>query len=198
MTDPSGGGLGDYDVDGGKTTLMSPLFDLTGYDQITISYFRWYSNDTGGSPNADVFTVDITNNDGGNWVNVETVGPSGPGTSGGWFYHEFNVADFVTPTDEIKLRFIAADEGDGSLVEAALDDFLVVGFGCSYEYVTGDLNCDGLVNSFDIDPFVLALSDPGEYASAYPDCNWMLADANGDGVVNAFDIDPFVNLLTGP
>ena len=60
----------------------------------------------------------------------------------------------------------------------------------------GDLNCDGLVNSFDIDPFVLALADPAGYALAHPECDRMLADVDGDGAVNVFDIDPFVVLLT--
>jgi hypothetical protein len=61
----------------------------------------------------------------------------------------------------------------------------------------GDANCDGLVNAFDIDPFVVALTDASLYASTYPGCNVHNADCNGDGVVNAFDIDPFVRLLVG-
>jgi hypothetical protein len=61
----------------------------------------------------------------------------------------------------------------------------------------GDLNCDGAVNAFDIDPFVLALTSPPTYATQFADCDYMLADCNGDGEVNAFDIDPFVALLTG-
>ncbi len=61
----------------------------------------------------------------------------------------------------------------------------------------GDMNCDGLTDAFDIDPFVLALTNPPAYAAAYPACDYMLADINGDGLVNAFDIDPFVVLLTG-
>ena len=61
----------------------------------------------------------------------------------------------------------------------------------------GDLNCDGSVNVFDIDPFVRALTDPPGYEQAYPHCDIMLADANCDGLVNAFDIDPFVLCLTG-
>jgi hypothetical protein len=65
-------------------------------------------------------------------------------------------------------------------------------------YAPGDLNCDRLVNVFDIDPFVLALSDPAGYAAAYPTCEIAAADVNGDGQLNAFDIDPFVELLTGP
>jgi len=61
----------------------------------------------------------------------------------------------------------------------------------------GDLNCDDRVNVFDIDPFVLALSDPAGYEAAFPDCQIHRADCNRDGVINAFDIDPFVELLTG-
>jgi hypothetical protein len=66
------------------------------------------------------------------------------------------------------------------------------------EQATGDMNCDGEVNAFDIDPFVLALTDPDGYAAAWPNCNILNGDINGDGVVNAFDINPFVDLLTGP
>ena len=64
-------------------------------------------------------------------------------------------------------------------------------------YALGDLNCDGLINTFDIDPFVLALTDPAGYAAAYPNCDLMLADIDENGAVNTFDIDPFVQLLTG-
>jgi hypothetical protein len=60
----------------------------------------------------------------------------------------------------------------------------------------GDMNCDGAVNAFDIDPFVLALTNPTQYATTYPNCNIMNADANCDGAVNAFDIDVFVQCLT--
>jgi len=61
----------------------------------------------------------------------------------------------------------------------------------------GDVNCDGSINVFDIDPFVLALVDPAAYATAHPGCRIDNADCNGDGDVNVFDIDPFVWLLVG-
>jgi hypothetical protein len=60
----------------------------------------------------------------------------------------------------------------------------------------GDLNCDGAVNAFDIDPFVAALVDPTEYQAQYADCDATLADLNLDGCVDVFDIDPFVDVLT--
>ncbi len=62
----------------------------------------------------------------------------------------------------------------------------------------GDLNCDGAVNFDDINPFVLALADPGAYQQQYPNCNILNGDCNGDGQVNFDDINPFVALLAGP
>lgn len=61
----------------------------------------------------------------------------------------------------------------------------------------GDLNCDGLVNNFDITPFVLALSDAAAYEAEFPDCDRAAADVNGDGLINNFDIDAFVALIGG-
>jgi hypothetical protein len=59
----------------------------------------------------------------------------------------------------------------------------------------GDLNCDGLVNAFDIDPFVQALTSPPTYAANYPECNAGFADVDQDGSVTVFDIDAFVAVL---
>jgi glucose/arabinose dehydrogenase len=61
----------------------------------------------------------------------------------------------------------------------------------------GDLNCDGDLDFFDIDPFVLALLDPDGYAAAHPACDRSLADMNQDGAVDFFDIDPLVSQLVG-
>ncbi|MBK8915893.1 MAG: hypothetical protein IPM64_15090 [Phycisphaerales bacterium] len=65
------------------------------------------------------------------------------------------------------------------------------------QFQLGDMNCDGLVNNFDIDPFVLAVVDPAAYALAYPDCNPLNGDINGQDGLNNFDIDPFVDLILG-
>ncbi len=65
-------------------------------------------------------------------------------------------------------------------------------------YKPGDLNCDGVVNFLDINPFVLALTDPAGYAAAFPNCTINAGDVNGDGAVDFLDINPFVALLGGP
>lgn len=70
----------------------------------------------------------------------------------------------------------------------------------AYEWLPsliGDMNCDGVVNNFDIDPFVLALTDTTAYEAAFPDCNINNGDVNDDGVVNNFDIDPFTECIAG-
>jgi hypothetical protein len=60
---------------------------------------------------------------------------------------------------------------------------------------TGDLNCDGVVNFGDINPFVQAITSPAAWAETYPGCSVLNADVNEDGVVNFADINPFVTLL---
>ncbi len=61
----------------------------------------------------------------------------------------------------------------------------------------GDMNCDGVTNFADINPFVIALSNPTAYQAAYPNCNILNGDCNHDGAVNFADINPFVARLTG-
>ncbi|TWT43882.1 hypothetical protein RAS1_02820 [Phycisphaerae bacterium RAS1] len=61
----------------------------------------------------------------------------------------------------------------------------------------GDMNCDGAVNVLDINPFVLALSDPIAYAAMFPGCNISNGDIDGDGSLTVLDINPFVALLSG-
>jgi hypothetical protein len=67
--------------------------------------------------------VDISNDGGAGWVSVENT----PITDNSWLRVVFRVEDYVTPTSNMKLRFIASDEGAGSLVEAAVDDFRLLG-----------------------------------------------------------------------
>ena len=90
------------------------------------------------------------------------------------------------------------DDGTYDGDEASLDDenynvLMYVGSGC----VLADSNVDGVVNNFDIDGFVLAITNPTVWETTYPNGDIVCAnDTNGDGVVDNFDIDGFVNILT--
>jgi hypothetical protein len=62
----------------------------------------------------------------------------------------------------------------------------------------GDLNCDGVINFDDINPFVSALgADPLAWNLANPHCHWLNADCNYDGDVDFDDINAFVAILSG-
>ena len=121
----NGGSLGENDVDGGYTTLLSPVLDLSLSSDPVISYWRWYSNTAGASPGEDVFEIDISANGGSSWTSVEVVGPTGAEADGGWIQHSFLPADFINLTSNVRMRFRASDLGSGSIVEAAIDDFEV-------------------------------------------------------------------------
>lgn len=49
-------------------------------------------------------------------------------TEASWVEKTFDLTSYVTLTDAVQLRFVAADEGSGSLVEAGVDDFLLTAF----------------------------------------------------------------------
>ncbi len=53
-----------------------------------------------------------------------------------------------------------------------------------------DMNCDGDVNAFDIEPFLDLLFSPMPMP-----CNTCTGDVDGNGVIDAFDIEPFLNCL---
>jgi hypothetical protein len=59
----------------------------------------------------------------------------------------------------------------------------------------GDMNCDGVRDGADLQPFVLALLDPSGFSAAYPSCVVKNGDFNGDEAVTDTDIDPFAAAL---
>ncbi len=185
----NGGPGSNTDVDGGQTILTSPAIDLSGSSEAVVSYARWYDNTGSGSgaaPGADVFTVQISNNNGSTWTNLEVVGPNTAESSGGWFTASFRVADFVAPTAQVRVRFIAEDAGDGSVVEAAVDAFEVSGLSCEDpQTCPADLaEPFGVLNIFDIQAYI------GLYNAQDPSADL----AAPFGQFNIFDLQAFINL----
>lgn len=173
-----GGGAGANDVDHGKTTLISPVFDLSDANRAEISYVRWYSNSAGAAPNTDVFEVDISSDGGQTWTNVETVGPAGPGTAGGWFHHTFAVENFIDLTNQVQVRFVASDYDPQSLVDAAVDMFRVRTVECQ-DLCPADLNGDSVI---DVSDMLMVLSAWGQCGQP------CLGDLNNDGVIDVSDM----------
>ncbi len=176
---------GNSDVDDGTVTLTSPMMDARGTESY-INYARWYSNTAGNAPQADVFIVEVSNNGGSSWTNLETVGPSGTEVFGGWVDKSFRINDvFATPTDQFRIRFMASDLGDGSVVEAAVDAVSIVSYTCEDPpSCAADWNNDGSVNFFDVQAFLGAFSS-GDMAT----------DLTGEGTLDFFDVQAFLGLF---
>ncbi|MCP3904661.1 MAG: hypothetical protein GY715_13625 [Planctomycetes bacterium] len=141
---------GNSDVDGGTTILTSPILDATG-DGTYITYSRWYSNTNGSNPNSDIFEVEVSDNGGSTWTDLETVGPAGAEADGGWNSRTYRVADIVgTANDQFRIRFMASDLGTGSVVEAGVDAVKIEQFECGGVPCAEDLDGSGDVGFGDI------------------------------------------------
>lgn len=184
LTDNSSGNQCNSDVDSGSVTLTSPTLDAS-VPGAQIGYARWYSNTAGADPNNDIFVVEVSNNNGATWTNLETVGPAGAEANGSWYYKTFSIADvFATPSNQFKIRFIAADDGAGSVVEAGVDAIEIFAYDCGAT-CAADRNGDGLLDFFDVQDFLndFAIHDAS-------------ADLNGDNLWDFFDVQAYLNLFS--
>lgn len=121
-----GGGAGSNDVDNGTTTLTSPVFDATLYDEPELSFYRIFAIGGGQGPTPDdELEISLTN--GSETVILETVDVNSPDLFQ-WVYKEFIISDYVTPTNNMRLIVSTSDQvtsADGHLVDAAIDLFRV-------------------------------------------------------------------------
>jgi hypothetical protein len=62
----------------------------------------------------------------------------------------------------------------------------------------GDCNCDNVVDTDDIDAFVLALLDSNAYVASHPCCDPTSADVDLNGIRDGRDVMAFVDLLLNP
>lgn len=179
LTDNSAANGCNSDVDSGAAILTSPIMDVSA-GSLMIEYWRWFSTTAGNAPMQDIFLIEVTDNAGASWVELETVGPTGPDVNGGWFSKRFAIDDFLTPTDQFQIRFIASDTDPQSVVEAAIDGFRLFDVICG-SGVLGDLDGDGVVSTNDL---LLLFASWGPCG----DCNDCPADLNDDCTVNTNDL----------
>jgi len=193
-TNSSLGNASQTDVDGGTTTLFSPLYNLSQYESAIVSYWYWYTNNQGNNPGTDLWVVDISGDGGNTWTNLVSTSQS----NNDWQLQQFLINDYLQElTNQIQFRFIAQDifnNGDqgsgGSLVEAALDDFSIDVF-LSDDCSQGDLNEDNLINVQDIVLLVNIVLGGIEL----DDLIMCIVDLNDDGSVDVLDVVLLVNLI---
>ncbi len=195
---------GNTDVDGGSTSLISPAFDATGGTQVFANYAIYYSNSFGGSPNADIMTVEVSNNNGATWTDLQTIGPTSLDV---WELFSMRLDDVITPSSQMKLRFTASDFGNGSVVEAAVDAVTIELVECEQPSACpGDIADDfGTLGSDDqvsFGDFLALLGVVGPCPGGTPGCVGDIADDfgtlnGGDGMVSFGDFLALLGLV-GP
>jgi hypothetical protein len=116
----AGSSAGDYDVDDGCTTLLSPVVDMAGALEGRVSYWRhWF--DGGGVPDDDVLEIDISNDGGDTWMPLEHLDHS----ESSWTEVEISLCGMIEMTAEMQLRVVVCDDPSNSICEAALDDIQI-------------------------------------------------------------------------
>lgn len=114
----AGSGAGTNDVDG-TTTLTSPRFAASGFGGVELEYARWFAC-LPGTPLDDRLLVQVSNDDGATWVEVEN-----PGNANIWTVRAFDLGAILPLTDRMRLRVTCGDNPNNDLTEAAFDDLVV-------------------------------------------------------------------------
>jgi choice-of-anchor B domain-containing protein len=114
--------VGTSDVDGGKTTLSTPVFAADGLGSLTLKYQRWFSNRAPAPADGDEFRVDVSTDGGASWTNLETVTI---GTDA-WAAVSMDLTALVPATATMQLRFVAEDLGGDHYVEGGVDDLEIL------------------------------------------------------------------------
>lgn len=117
-----GGSATSSDIDGGCTTLLSPVFDLSSVETAFAKYWRWYG-EAGAVPD-DELAVDVSDDGGDTWVEVERV----VDVANEWTQVVVDLNQLIDFTDQVMFRFVGCDINSPSLVDAAIDDFSILAF----------------------------------------------------------------------
>ncbi|ADD44423.1 M4 family metallopeptidase [Stackebrandtia nassauensis] len=121
VTDPRAGtGPGDYDVDGGITSVTSPQFALPSGKSASLK-FQGYLAHLNNSSSADYLRISVQTSSG--TTTVHTVSGAASNRSGTWTGYTVDLSAYAGQS--VRLVVSAADASTGSLVEAAVDNVVV-------------------------------------------------------------------------
>jgi hypothetical protein len=201
--DPTNGHTGTnvygYNLSGGYTNnmpernLTTATINCTGLLNVSLAFWRWLGVEENIYDHA---YVKVSNNGGSTW-NIVWQNPVATLDDGAWTFQELDLSAYADNQPNVKLRWtMGATDVGWTYCGWNIDDLQIRQF-VPNNVRSGDLNCDGLVDFDDINPFVLMLSDPDAWQAQYPTCDWRNGDCDGNGFVDFDDINRFVALLSG-
>lgn len=120
VTGIGGTAAGQDDVDDGFTSLVSPVFDLSETVSPRIELARFYWCSKGDQP----LRFELSNDGGSTYHLLEDLN----GRPNSWRRYEWIVDDHLSPSDRMRLRVTAQDPTNSGVVEAAIDDLVLLDF----------------------------------------------------------------------
>lgn len=116
----AGASAGDYDVDGGTTSMRSPAVTLPASGTLTLN-LSWYLAHGSNSSTADFFRVSMVHS-GGTTVLFTQAGAAA-NRNGAWAQGSWNISAYAGQS--VRVLVEAADASTASLVEAGVDDVTI-------------------------------------------------------------------------
>jgi hypothetical protein len=116
----AGATAGENDVDGGATTIQSPAITLPATGTLTLS-FQYYLAHLNNAGSDDFFRANVVV--GSTVTQVFQSLGAAANRAGAWTPVSVSLNSFAGQT--VRIRFDAADNGTGSLLEAGVDDVTV-------------------------------------------------------------------------
>ena len=168
-----------------KTTLISPVLNLGTATTAEVNFWLAYANSRQFSPD-DAFSVDATFNAAAatpTWTNILTIAANGPvgETTVRWNRYSLRLNNPSGLGSNVRVRFVAREDGNGDAVEAAMDDFSVLIPVCEKTPCVGDFNGDSVAGVQDIFDFLAA------WFNSSP-----LTDVDNSGSVSTQDLFTFL------
>lgn len=109
-----------YHIDSGTTTLTSPTFDLTDYNNPVLAFDLWYTNSAlFWLPIDDKAYISVSNDGGESWTVLEELTKA----TNEWERKSYELNKALEVTDRMLFRLVAADSNTQEWVTAALDSF---------------------------------------------------------------------------
>ena len=183
--------FGDYSTGvGGPYYIVLGPIDLTFRANVSLTFQRWLNTDREPYVSA---TIDASN-DAVNWTPVWSNGSSVI-TDSAWALQTLDISSVAADARTMYIRWGYRIYSGAAAYSGWNIDDVAIWASLPQSWVAADVNCDGVLNFGDINPFVLALTGQASYESAFPNCRWQNGDVNGDGQVDFADINGFVALL---
>jgi aminopeptidase S len=116
----AGAAAGDFDIDGGTTSIRSPAITLPTTGTLNVS-MSWYLAHGSNSSSADFFRVSIVHN--GGTTQLFNQAGAAANRNGAWATGTWNISAYAGQS--IRILIQAADASTASLVEAGVDNVTI-------------------------------------------------------------------------